>query len=156
MTMDNDALFDEADELHDEGDFAAAFALFSKGAEDGDTSCMLRLALMYSNGEGVELDLDKTEEWELKAVEAGEPLAMLNLAMTCRINGDMRASKAWLEKALKAGFDEAALELAKLYMVSDKETAQVIYYLEIALAGDSMSEDDMEEADALLQEMKVA
>ncbi|MCX4030520.1 sel1 repeat family protein [Endozoicomonas sp. SM1973] len=150
--MDNDTLFQKADELHEKGDFKSAFHMFLKAAENGDSSCMLRVALMYSCGEGVECDYDKAEEWELKAVDCGDISGMKNLGITYRIKGDIRKSKEWFEKALKAGDGSAALELAKLYMVSEKETKTVMKYLQIAISSKNMCESDIEEAEDLLSQ----
>ncbi len=150
--MDNEKNFIKADELYENGDYKSAFDMFLKGAKSGDTSCMLRLALMYSTGEGVEFNYDKAEEWELKAINSGDPTGMINLGITYRMKGDIRKSKEWFEKSLKSGDGSAALELAKLYMVSKKETETVIGYLKQAISNDDMCEADIEEAEKLLSE----
>lgn len=151
--MNNDELFTEADRLHDIGEYEKAFELFVKAAENGDAASMARIACMYTSGEGVELDYDKAIEWEMKAIEAGYTTAMLNIGITYRMKGDLRQSKHWFEKSLAAGDGAASLQLAKLYIVSDKETERVRGYLQQAIDSDNMIESDVEEARALLAEL---
>lgn len=148
--MDNYELIEKACELYEKGDFVSAFNLFLAGAENGDSSCMLWIASMYTCGEGVECDYGKAEEWELKAVEYGDISGMINLGITYRMKGDIRKSKEWLEKTLEPGDGSAALELAKLYMISEKETETVVQYLSRAILSGSMCESEIEEANSLL------
>jgi TPR repeat protein len=69
------------------------------------------------------------------------------------MKGDIRKSKKWFEKAIKSGDGSAALQLAKLYMVSDKEKDTVKFYLKHAINNENMCEADIEEAEKLLSEM---
>ena len=151
--MNNESLFLKADKLYNKGDYSSAFQIFLRAAKNGDTSSMLRIALMYTCGEGVHCNYDKAEKWELKAIEAGDNTGMVNIAITYRIKGDIRSAKAWLEKAFKAGDGSAALELAKLYMVSEKESDTVKFYLKQAIKNENMCEADIEEAEKLLLEL---
>lgn len=150
--MNNDELFQKAHELYEDGDYSSAFDLFLKAAENGDTGSMLRIATMYTCGEGVDCSYDKAEEWELKAIECGDITGMVNLGITYRMKGDIRKSKEWFQKALKAGDGSAALELAKLFMVSEKETETIIQYLNQAISSESICESEIEEAEKLLSD----
>ena len=85
---DNEKLFLKADELYEKGEFSSAFDTFLQAAENGDTSSMLRLASMYTCGEGVKCDYDRAEDWELKAIKAGDQTGMVNLGITYRLKGD--------------------------------------------------------------------
>jgi TPR repeat protein len=152
--MDNDQLFRKADKLYEEGNFGEAFSMFSLAAENGDVSSMTRVASMYSCGEGVDCDYDKAIEWELKAIDGGEISAMVNVGISYRIKGHIREAKRWFQQALKAGDGSAALELAKLYMVSDMESEAVKRYLQLAIESTNMCEADIEEAKQLLVEMQ--
>lgn len=153
MTMEKDQLFEKADKLHERGLYNEAFSLFLTGAESGDTSCMTRLACMYSCGEGVECDYDKALEWELNAIKLGDITAMVNAGITYRIKGELRESKHWFEEALSAGDGSGAIELAKLYMVSEKESSRVEKYLKIAVNHMNISELEIEEAERYLLEI---
>lgn len=154
--MKNPKLFLEGDALYEQGELKKAFEIFQRAAADGDTSSMIRLASMYTCGEGVQCDYDKAVEWELTAVQNGDVSALFNLGVTYRIKGDIRQSKSWFEKALQAGDPSAAMELAELYLVSDKEVDTVVFYLKKALeCKEKLCEADIEEANTLLAELGV-
>ena len=86
-------LFELADQAHQSGEYEKAFRLFYRASENGDSSAMSRLALMYGDGEGVEYDFDKSVYWDLKAIEAGCTSSMSNLAITYRNHGDAREAR---------------------------------------------------------------
>ena len=144
-------IFTQADDAYEEKKFSEAFSLFLQEAERGDVDAMGRIAVMYTCGEGVECDYEKALYWEIKAADLGSVSAMLNVAITYRIKGDIVKSKYWLEKAISEGDAEAALELAKLYMVSEKEVSKVKSLLQQALASGGLCEDSIAEAKELLR-----
>ncbi len=149
--MGNYELFLMGDKLYEQGKFGEAFSVFLSAAENGDVSCMTRVAAMCTCGEGVDCDYDKAIGWELNAIKLGD---ILNIGISYRIKGEIRKAKYWFEEALKAGDGSGALELAKLYMVSDKETVKVKEYLNLAIVDPNMCEADIEEAQQLLSEVK--
>ena len=153
--MTNEELFLQGDELYERKEFGEAFKVFLQAANNGDVSSMIRVASMYTCGEGIECDYDKAIEWEIKAAEGGNDSALFNLGVTYRIKGDIRKSKFWFEKALDIGDSSAAVELAKLYLASDKETDTVIRYLKRALSSGDMCVADVEEAKSLLSDLGV-
>lgn len=149
----NEKLFKSADFHYENEEFIEAVELFHKAAVNGDSGAMMNLASMYSAGEGVERNFDKAIEWELKAIEAGNETAMFNLGITYRMKGDITNSMKWFEEAYKLGDGYAALELAKLYSASPKETDTVKFYLQKALKSDDLFEDDIELAKNLLTKL---
>ncbi|MFC5473458.1 tetratricopeptide repeat protein [Paraherbaspirillum soli] len=144
--MDEVDIFLQADAAYDTGDLASAFNLFLQAAEKGNCDAMCRIALMYESGEGIACDIDKSIYWDLKAIDAGSTTSLLNLGITYRRLGNIRKAKYWFEKSLETGDGEAALELARLYSVSDKEIDTVKRYLNIAISSNSLSEASLEEA----------
>lgn len=148
--------FERGHALEEQGFFEQAFEEFMAGANAGDAFCMTRLALLYTLGKGVACcDYDKAIEWETKAHEAGSPMALFNLGITHRMKGDLLEARSCFEKALSAGDNSAALELAKLYVVSPKESETVQYYLGLALSDDSLGEAAREDAQKLLAQVEV-
>lgn len=142
---------ERGDALEAKGAFKQAFKEFASGAEAGDANCMLRLALLYTLGKGVDCcDYDKAIEWETKALESGSTMAQVNLGITYRIKGDILKARSYFEQALSAGDNGAALELAKLYAVSSSESEKVRYYLGLVLDDHSLFEAEREEAKNLL------
>lgn len=148
--MLEETLFKAADAAYDAADYATAFRLFTQCAELGESAAMSRLALMCDLGHGVPIDIEAAVAWDLKAIEAGCTSSLFNLAVTFRRCGQIRSSRLWFERALDAGHGEAAIELAKLYSVSDREADTAIAYLRRALEFDDLIEDDRAEAQELL------
>jgi TPR repeat protein len=150
----NEGRFARACRLYDEGHYKLAFEEFLALAEHGDTSAMTRIALMYDAGEGVSRDVEESIKWDMKAAELGDVTGLINLGISYRNRGDVRRARKWLEEALQAGDGEAALELAKMYLVSDLETDRVRAYLGIVLQSDSICESSRDEAEQLLEELQ--
>ena len=148
--MDTEVYFLQGSEKYEEGCFTESFDAFLKGAENGDLSCMTRLASMYSSGEGVEANLDKAIEWESRAANAGDLSAIFNLGISYRMKGDIESSKAWLEKALSLGDGSAGLELAKFYIQSGSIDQTARKYLIKALEVGNLCQADEEEINELL------
>ena len=152
--MSDDLLFNQADLAYEEGDFKTAFQLFLKAAQNNNVDAMSRIACMYGDGEGVNRSYELSIQWDMKAIEMGNTSSLINLAITYRACGDIKRAKYWFEKSLASGDGDAALELAKLYMVSDKETDKVREYLNIAINNDNIIEASVEEAKNLLAELE--
>ncbi|MCU7917738.1 MAG: sel1 repeat family protein [Candidatus Thiodiazotropha sp. (ex Epidulcina cf. delphinae)] len=149
----NDDDFARASEAYDHADYDLAFKLFLQGAEDGHSGAMERVAIMYTCGEGIACDYDKALEWEKKAIQHGSLSALLNIGITYRIKGDMLCARKWFEKSFDLGDGEAAMELARLYMVSDKEIETVIRYLKLAIENQRTCEATKKEATKTLQNL---
>jgi TPR repeat protein len=150
--MEN-SLFDEASAAYDNGNYEIAFALFLKLAQSGDVDAMTRIASMYGAGEGTSLDFEKSIEWDERAVKSGSITSLSNLGITYRMRGDARQAKLWFEKAIAAGDSEAALDLAKMYLISELETTRVKQYLGLVLAGENCSEAARDEAAEILRNL---
>ena len=152
--MNQEKLFLKGNDLYEAGEYENAFSVFLDGANSGDTSCMTRVASMYTSGEGIECcDYDKALHWEMEAANKGDSTAYINIGITYRLKGDLKKSRHWFERAIDSGDESAAIELAKLYMVSDKETETIKKYLELAVSGSGLSEYEIEEAEQLLSNL---
>lgn len=153
----NEQLMLEAVTAEEEGDGKKAFLLYEALSKKGDGYAMSALARFYDEGKFVEFDLEKSIAWDMKAITSGCKISLFNLAVTYRRHGDIRKSREWFEKSLETGNVSAALELAKLYLVSDKEYDRVVEYLDLVIASRAaidVSEEEMEEALCLLEEVK--
>lgn len=148
--MNNEDVFIKADDAYNSGNMELAFQLFSRAAENGDSSAMSRLAMMYGDGDGIEYNFDKSVYWDLQAIEAGCMSSMSNLAITYRNHGDAREAKKWFEKACESGDVDAALDLAKLLVVSDKELDHVRVLLEQVVNSKEACPASVEEAQKML------
>lgn len=148
--------FAKADALYDLGRYEEAFQMFLALAEQGDLGGMNRVAVMYSVGQGTPCNFEESIRWDKQAAELGDVAALLNLGISYRRAGDVRQAKCWFEQALAKGDGEAALELAKMYLISELETQRVIDYLRLVLSSSTVCEDSLEEAQRLLTELTSA
>ncbi len=145
------AVMAEQEERYEE-----AYTLFTQLAKMGNAYAMSALARLYEDGRGVKPDFNQALRWAEKAIEAGNVTAIYNLAVTYRRIGNLRQSKRLFERVLELGELSAALDLAKMYMVSDKETDTVRKFLQMVLKGVpqiDVSEDNIQEAEQLLGEL---
>ena len=151
--MEKRSAFEIAHEEAEKGNLKGAFELFLSAAKDGDVASMERVACMYYDGHGVERDFLKSIEWDKKAIDLGSHISLSNLAITYRTMGDIKKAKYWFEKAIAEGDGDSALDLAKLYMVSDLESANVKKYLLLAKNSRNVVGSYRSEAERLLNEI---
>jgi hypothetical protein len=99
-----------------EGNWAEAVALFRRAAELGNASGMIYLAFSYRDGRGVVCDNEKSVDWFIKAVEAGDSHSMIYVGRmySCQLRAPEKALK-WFLRAAEAGQTESHLELGFLY-----------------------------------------
>jgi uncharacterized protein len=151
--MMNEDPFAIASQLYDDAQYKEAFEQFLLLAKHGDSAAMTRVAAMYGEGKGVEYDFQECVGWDMKAADAGSQAALFNLGISYRNIGDVRVARRWFEKSLQVGDGEAALELAKMYLISELETERVKKYLEQALQSKNICEASREESERLLNEL---
>lgn len=102
---DSHAMVDMGTMSFQKGDFDGAIKYWSKAAELGDVLAHYELALLYRNGEGVEMNFEKEMYHTEEAAIAGHATARNNLAMYELQKGNMdRAVKHFIISA-KQGFD---------------------------------------------------
>ena len=151
-------LFAKACACYEKGRFQRAFFLFLQGARKGDADCMTRVADMYDNEEGVfpsDDNLDRARAWYRRAIEAGDNIiAPHNLGVSYRRTGDMLKAKECFEQSLAAGGTEAALDLAKMYMICPNHRETVLAYLKILLADEEAIPSCREEAADLVRTLE--
>ena len=144
--MDLDELIPKIEKLKKE-----LFTLSLQGAEAGDAFCMQDVANMYSSGEGTEINYYKSEEWHDKFEAEMDFPSELNKAINYRLMGDILEYKKILERVVLTGNGEAALNLAKLYMISEREKDNIIKYLKMTIASNNVCEASIEEAEEFLE-----
>jgi len=87
-----------------------------KAASLGDASGMVWLGFAYREGDGVEVDYEKSAEWFINAVDAGDGHAMIHAARIyfC-YSFQPEKARLWLLKAAAAGHVESYNMLARLH-----------------------------------------
>jgi len=73
--------FEEALAAYVRGDFATAFRLFQKRANEGDGDAQSNLGVMYAAGQGVAQSSTEAGRWYRKAAEQGNITAQYNLGV---------------------------------------------------------------------------
>ena len=110
----DESLYYETVKKYDEGDFTAAFVVFSQFAQRGHADAQNYLGIMYGAGLGVEADQRKSLLYHKRAVrKAKDTIYLSNLARQYEVMGNRRRALYWLHRASATGDKSAALELAK-------------------------------------------
>jgi len=98
----------------------ALFALMVVNAENGQSTAMLNLGLLYEQGLGVARNFTKALEWYQKAANAGESEAYMRVGVCYEIGigaaVDMGKAVANFEKAAALGHVPALSKLAGIYL----------------------------------------
>ena len=100
-------------------DYSEALKWYQKGADLGRADCMLRIGVLYEDGNGVSQSYETAREWFLRAYEAGE------ISATCWLgrqyfNGwgvekSGAKAKEWFQKGADAGNGNAMYLMGDLY-----------------------------------------
>ncbi|MDQ1263203.1 MAG: uncharacterized protein QG559_204, partial [Campylobacterota bacterium] len=92
----------EALEAFKNKDYARAFKLYEKSAQDGDAQSQSALSYLYANGLGVQKDAKKSFEWLKKAADANYSPAQYDLGMNyltgSNIEKDSKKAFEYLDK----------------------------------------------------------
>ena len=100
---------------YDEGDYKAAFELWTKAAALDDSFAHYQLSCLYHDGKGVEKDEKREVHHLAEAAIAGHPGARFNLGCVEWGNKNMdRAAKHWII-ATKLGLKESLQRVKDLY-----------------------------------------
>jgi TPR repeat protein len=143
--------FDKAYQFYEKGMPEEAFSWFLKGAEAGDTSCMIWVGVLY--GDGVKEDTKNKKEisWYERAWNNGELSAANNLAIVYKNKKHYSEAEHWFKEAICAGDGDANLELAKMLISLGREYKEVRSYLTATIESIYVTEGSIEEAQTLLK-----
>lgn len=127
---DGTELFYLAHEYVDNGNPRLGFQTMAKAAEMGSGVAYCSLGYFYDHGIGVEVDSARALECYKKAYSHGgdsKYTAAHNIGLSYRdiYRNDERA-EFWLRRALVAGYPEAGVELAKLYIAKGKKSKKKV------------------------------
>jgi TPR repeat protein len=90
-----------------------------EAAAKGDATAMVKLGVLYANGEGVARDYAKAREWWEKAAAKGDAKAMANLGLLYSnsdgVAQDYAKARELYEKAADKGDENAMFRLGGLY-----------------------------------------
>ena len=132
-------------------DYEKGFPITLKLAISGNTEAQYNLAVMYEEGQGVEVNLKEAVFWYQKSAQSGFPLAENNLGRMYQYGYGVEQSytKAfmWYSKAVEQGNITAKNNLALLYdkglgVDKDAHKAFSLYY-ENAEANDAQAQNSV-------------
>ncbi|MEZ5759215.1 MAG: tetratricopeptide repeat protein [Emcibacteraceae bacterium] len=111
---------DKAYQAEKDGDFKTAYAEYLKEAEAGNTQAMVMIGLYYAQGQVVERDEKKSNEWMEKAAKLGDPGGELNMGIAYKIGigglkKDDKKAFEWFQSAAEKGLAQAEYETAVAY-----------------------------------------
>jgi TPR repeat protein len=151
MDQLTDGIFNKAYAFFEKGMQEEAFNWFLKGAESGDTSCMIWVGVLY--GDGVKKDTQNKEEilWYEKAWNKGELSAANNLAIVYKNQSHYSEAEHWFKEAIRGGDGDANLEFAKMLIALGRENKEVCSYLTATIESNHVTEASIDEARTLLK-----
>ncbi|MEE8575501.1 MAG: hypothetical protein V3T30_08825 [Thermodesulfobacteriota bacterium] len=149
-------LFTCASEAWDAGNLKEAFNLFHEAAKNGDSSAQLNLGIFFYGGLYVKKDIKKALYWYKKAARDGSNGAIMNIAMYYESINNIKRAKFWLMKVVDKSDGDAALQLAKIYLLRKgrSNTNKARHYLNLVSKAKEVSEYGIEEAEKLLDSLK--
>lgn len=150
-----DELFAEANTAWDSGDPKGALALFRKAATVGHASAKNSIGYFLDHGLGTRKNSAQALLWYRKAARAGDLSAYSNIAICHRDAGNQRAARLWFAKAASRGDANAAVELAKLLLETnrDADRTEAVRLLRTAAKSKFISVDDRKQATTLLKSL---
>ncbi len=115
--------YEDALSAYEAGEYVRARRLLEPLARAGDARAQFKLGVLYSEGWGVEQNLDRAIYWYRRSAEAGLPKAQYNLAhvhLTRIMSGryteeDVEQALHWFEKAAATGMARATSALGGMY-----------------------------------------
>lgn len=98
-------------------DYAKAEELYKLAALDGNVEAYYKIALLYINGYGRDVDVDKAIEWYKKASKLGHSQSDYELGVVYnKYKKDSELALVWYKKAVSSGHIEAHHDLAVSYI----------------------------------------
>ena len=155
--VSTDALFRIADAAQEAGNYELARQSFERAASLGCPDCLSRLAYIYDEGIGVEVDKSRAMRLYKQAWRRGSHVAPTNIAILYREEGRSRLMFQWFMRAANANDGDAMVELAKCYLhgTGVRRSAQnALRALAAAVASDCITEASREEAQEMLEALR--
>lgn len=146
----------EAKAAYDSGDYPRAAAIWRTAAEQGNAEAQFNLAVLYSRGEGVEMDGREAIAWYTRAAEQGHAPAQFNLGAAYLdgrlVPSDERQAAAWWLQAAEQDFVQAQFNIGSLYcrgigVERDIENCKY-WYGRAAANGDSHAQEMLQRMNA--------
>lgn len=138
-----DRYYEEAIRLHGTSNLKEVFALYTRAAELGNVAAQYNVAMMYANGEVVNVDYQQAVYWFRKSASQQFAPAQFRLGELYffgmgGLPKDTRAAGRLFEAAAEQGDPDAQVNLAMLLgseQAFPLDTKKALHYLELADQG---------------------
>ncbi|KAI8142152.1 hypothetical protein BJV82DRAFT_517070 [Fennellomyces sp. T-0311] len=135
-------------------DTSKAFEYYMRAAQSGDTEGEFQIALMLSNGQGVERDRSAAFPWYEKAARKGHRIALYSLGLYYAkglggVSTDLRRARACFDRAARKGYVPAMTSLAILCRyetgsnMTGNDARMVYWYKKAADLGDASAQREL-------------
>ena len=109
-------------DAYNEGDYAAAMAVWEPLANQGNRDAQFAMGVLYYEGHGVSKNLDEALAWFRKAANSGHPTAMFNLGVAYwegrGLSQNFAQAVDWWERAAESGDVTSQYNLGLAYYLS--------------------------------------
>lgn len=148
-----DDLFIRADRLEERGNLKSAFRLFLAGAKAGDSGCQLNVGNFYDDAKGVRSNRTAALYWYKRACRRGVSAAAHNIGILWRNEQKPGRALSWFKRAVGMGDEEANLEIAKYYILTENNPRKAIPHLRRVCRSSRVTEAGAELAQKLLKQV---
>ena len=123
------------------------------------------VAQFYDNGMGVEINYQADlywyksaykngKSWHRQAQREGASVAANNIGCIMRDMHQEKEAISWFRRAVKLGDGDANLNIAKIYLRSKRDRQKAIRYLQRTCRAPYVTDGSIEEAKALLKQLR--
>jgi len=155
------ALYQRAEECWTEGKLSDAFELFLAAAKAGYVPAYRILADFYDQGTGVKANQRAALYWYMRAYRQhdswyrrGDSSSANNIGCIWRAKGRPRTAIMWFKRAVKLGDGDANLNIALIYLRSNRDRQKAVLYLQRTINAKYVTDGSIEEAEKLLSEIR--
>lgn len=147
-------LFNQASKFEEKGDMRSAFRFYLAAAKSGDSGSQLNVGNLYDAGTGVRRNRVAALYWYKRAYRRGSSSAASNIGIMWRNEKKLKLALEWFQKAVRMGDDEANLEIAKHYLLDERDPDKAVPHLEKVRYSNCVTEAGVEEATKLLKQAR--
>ncbi len=159
------SLYQRAERYWSDGKLRFALRFFLEAAEAGCVPAFEKVAQFYDNGTGAKANRDSALHWYLRAYREegrwyrkkyrlGLSSSANNIGCILRDKQKPKAALSWFKRAVRLGDGDANLQIAKIYLRSERDRGKAINYLQKTIKAPYVTDGSIEEAKALLKEIR--
>jgi TPR repeat protein len=155
------ALYKRAEQCWTEGRLPNAFKLFLAAAKVGFVPAYRTLASFYDQGTGVKSNRRAALYWYMRAYRQhdtwyrrGDSTSANNIGCIWRDRRKSQTAIMWFKRAVRLGDGDANLNIAKIYLGSNRDRQKAVRYLQRTINAKYATDGSIEEASKLLAEIR--